>query len=145
MKCQRCSKNEGEFLCSVCNRVVCSSCKTENNGKIYCSDHDPLKKFQDQVVLQPKSQYKTLKDVIYADAILLIGFSVIFYFSNTVISSLITSNLDVITGNFPQLGFVFTLLEYFTSFGLYGIIILLIILIVSIAILVMKKRKDKNI
>jgi hypothetical protein len=145
MVCQRCAKNEGEYLCCVCNRVVCSSCKTVNNGKIYCLDHDPLKQFQNQAPAQPKPQHKTLKDIIYADIILLIGVAVIFFFSNSVISGLLESNNNVITQNFPQLSFVFVLLEYFTSFGMYAIITLVIILIASIAALVMENRKDKNI
>ena len=145
MNCQRCSKNEGEYLCSVCGRIVCSDCKTINEGKVYCSDHSPIRQTQEQTSQQQKPQYKTLKDIIYADAIMLIGVSVIFYFSNSVITGLLTSNLNVIMKNFPQLSFVFTLLQYFTSFGLYSIIILIIILVASIAVLVMKKRKDKNI
>jgi hypothetical protein len=125
--------------------VVCSECKTVNNGKVYCLDHDPLKQFQNQAPAQPKPQYKTLKDIIYADIILLIGISAIFYFANAVISGMIMSNLDVLMDNYPQLSFVFTLLQYFTSFGLYAIIALVIILIASIAALIIKKRRAKNI
>jgi hypothetical protein len=146
MNCQRCSKNQAGYLCSVCNRTVCFDCKIIDNGKVYCLDHDPTRHAGNQEAPQkPKPQYKTLMDIIYADVIMLIGVSFIFYFSNTVISGMINSNFNVIMKNFPQLGFVFTLLQYFTSFGLYTIIILIIILIASITVLVMKKRKDKNI
>jgi hypothetical protein len=145
MNCQRCAKNQGEYLCSVCNRIVCSNCKTINNGKVYCSDHDPIRRNQGMAVPQEKPKHDTLKDIIYADIIMLIGVSAIFYFSNTVISGLMTSNFSVMMKNFPQLTFVFTLLQYFTSFGIYTIILLIIILISSLAAFAIKKRKDKNI
>ena len=143
MQCQRCGKNEGEYFCSVCKRVVCENCKVIDSGKVYCSDHAPRKELvQEQV--KPKS-YKILKDLIAADIILLIGVSVIFFISDTLISNLIVGNMDIIKQNFPQLSFVFTLLAYFTSSGVYTIITLVIILIALIAALMYKKRKDKNI
>ena len=143
MQCQRCGKNEGEYFCSVCKRVVCENCKVIDNGKVYCSDHAPRKELVQE---QPKPKsYKVLKDLIAADIILLIGVSVIFFISDTLISNLIVGNMDIIKQNFPQLSFVFTLLAYFTSSGVYAIITLVIILIALIAVLMYKKRKDKNI
>ncbi len=144
MKCERCSRNEGEYLCSECKRVVCSDCKVINQGKVYCLDHSPVRPSQQNVQAKPP-EFKSLKEVIYADLALLIGLSVIFFISNSLISGMIVSNLEIITQNFPQLASVFTLLAYFNSFGIYAIITLVIILIVSIAVLIMKKRKYKNI
>ncbi len=142
MQCQRCGKSEGDYLCSVCNRVVCENCKFIDNGKVYCLDHTSRK----GLVQEPKPKsHKTLKELIAADIILLIGISIIFFISNTLISNLIVGNLELISQNFPQLSFVFTLLAYFTSSGLYTIIFLIIILIVLITVLIFKKRKDKNI
>jgi len=143
MQCQRCGKNEGEYFCSVCKRVVCEGCKLIDNGKVYCLDHSPRKDLVQQQV-KPKS-HKILKELIAADIILLIGVFIIFFIANTFISSLITQNLEIINQNFPQLSFVFTILAYFNSSGLYTIIFLVIILIILIATLLIKKRKDKNI
>lgn len=145
MQCQRCGKKGGEYFCSICQRVVCEDCKFIDNGRVYCLDDSPRKDIvQPQQQVKPKS-HKILKDLIAADIILLIGVSVIFFIANTLISNLIVQNLDIITQNFPQLSFVFTLLAYFTSSGLYAIIFLIIILIALIAVLIIKKRKDKNI
>lgn len=142
MQCQRCGKGEGEYLCSVCNRVVCENCKFIDSGKVYCLDHTPRKGLVQES--KPKS-HKALKELIAADIILLIGISIIFFISNTLISNLIIGNLELISQNFPQLSFVFTLLAYFTSSGLYTIIFLIIILIALILVWIFKKRKDKNI
>jgi len=143
MQCQRCGKGEGQYFCSVCKRVVCEDCKFIDNGKVYCLDHTPRK---DLVPKQEKpKRYKILKDLIAADIILLIGISFIFFIANNIISSMITQNFEVIEQNFPQLTFVFTLLAYFTSSGLYTIISLIIILIALIAILLIKRHRDKNI
>lgn len=143
MQCQRCGKGEGEYFCSVCKRVVCENCKLMDSGKVYCLDHVPGKgRVQEET--KPKN-HKVLKELIAADIILLIGVSIIFFISNTLISNLIVGNMEIISQNFPQLSFVFTLLAYFTSSGLYTIILLVIILIVLIAALIIKKRKEKNI
>ncbi|OGI12090.1 hypothetical protein A3K64_02005 [Candidatus Micrarchaeota archaeon RBG_16_36_9] len=142
MQCQRCNKDEGEYLCSVCNRVVCENCKLIDNGKVYCLDHSPRK----DIAQEPKpKKNKLLKELIAADFILLIGVSVIFFISNTLISNMVMFNFDLIKQNFPQLTFVFTLLAYFTSIGVYSIIFLIIILITLVATLIYKKHKDKNI
>lgn len=146
MQCQRCGKSEGEYFCSVCKRVVCEDCKFIDNGKVYCLDHSPRKDIpQQQAQVKAKPSHKILKELIAADVILLIGVFIIFFISNTLISNLIVGNWDIINQNFPQLSFVFTLLAYFTSSGVYTIIILVIILIALIAYYVIKKHKDKNI
>jgi hypothetical protein len=146
MQCQRCSKNEGEYLCSVCNRVVCQDCKVIDNGKVYCLDHVPKKELAPtETKGETKHSHKTLKELIVSDLILLVGVFIIFFISNNLIFNLVIGNFDVIKQNFPQLSFVFTLMAYFTSSSVYTIITLVIILIALIATLLYKKRKDKNI
>ena len=146
MQCQRCNKNEGEYLCSVCNRVVCQDCKVIDSGKVYCLDHVPKKELAPtETKEETKHSHKTLKELIVSDLILLVGVFIIFFISNNLIFNLVIGNFDVIKQNFPQLSFVFTLMAYFTSFGVYTIITLVIILIALIAALLYKKRKDKNI
>jgi len=144
MKCQRCGKDEGEYLCSVCNRVVCSNCKMIDQGKIYCLDDASKTNYQNIQEKKPK-EHKAIKELIYADVILLIGVSFLFYISYSMISGLIIENYDTIKNNFPQLSFIFVLLEYFSTSGLYAILGLSTLLIVLIAILIIKKRRDKNI
>ncbi len=167
MKCQRCGKNEGEYLCSVCNRVVCSDCKVIKNGKVYCLDDIPkvpeISSSQSKEIVQnevaqegvtqsgatqerPKPKiFKILKELIYTDLIFLIGVIIIYAISNFFISGLLTSNVEIISKNLPQLGFLFVLLEFFESAGKYIIIILFIILMILIIIFVVKKRRYKNI
>lgn len=143
MKCQRCEKNEGEYLCSVCNRVVCSDCKVIDAGKVYCSDHAPKKELTQQKT-KPKS-FKTLKRLIYTDLILLIGVIIIFIISNFYISNLLSSLGRTVSEALPQLSPLFALLGYFGSTSLHLIITLLIILILLIIVLIVKKRRYKNI
>jgi len=156
MQCQRCGKKDGEYFCSTCNRVICSDCKAMEGGRIYCLDdaagmipsqnvQQPAPNIKEatqnvqQQEVKPKS-FKTLKDLIYADVILLIGVVIIYYISYSIISGLIISNFQTIMQNLPQLSFVFVLLEYFTSFGLYAIIGLAAILIILIIVYIMKRR-----
>lgn len=153
MECQRCGKNEGEYLCSVCNRIVCSDCKVVDNGKIYCLDHAPRKAqgfekepIQGETVPQesPKS-LKILKELIYADLILLIGVATIYFISNFLISNLLVSISDVITTYFSQLGLLFALITFFVSGGFYVILFLTVVLIALIIIYKRKKHRYKNI
>ena len=129
-------------MCSVCNRVVCPDCKVIDNRKVYCLDHAPKRTVPDQVVRQETKpqDHKYLKELIYTDLILLIGIVIIYVISNFVISGLLTSISEQVSEIFPELEFVFVLLTYFESMGLYAIITLLIILIVLIIILKMKRR-----
>jgi hypothetical protein len=150
MQCQRCLKKNGEYLCSVCERIVCEDCKVINTGKVYCLDHSPVKgvptaETEKEQAPIAKPQFKTVKDIIYADVILLLGVIGIFYVSTNFINGMIMTNLNVITGNIPQLKPVFTLLTYFNSFALYLVIILALILITSVVYLLIKKRQYKNI
>jgi len=143
MECKRCGKNEGEYLCSVCNRVVCSDCKVIEGGKVYCLDHVPKKELVQQET-KPKS-FKTLKKLIYTDIILLIGVIIIFIISNFYISNLLASIGRTVSEAIPQLSSVFVILSYFGSMTLYLIITLFIILILLIIALMVKKRRYKNI
>ncbi len=152
MKCQRCGKKEGEYFCSVCNRVVCSDCKFIDKGKIYCSDHAPKTVAAPQsttpTVPQQKKQpviLRILKELIYTVFLLLIGIIIIFAISNYFIADLLTSIAGTVSDVFPELEFVFVLLTYFESGGLYAIIFLFIILILLIIAYKLKKRGYKNI
>lgn len=162
MQCQRCGKNEGEYFCSICNRVVCSDCKVIDNGKIYCLDDAPKGSTQNvasnvaqdaaqdvpqnvpqnvvQQEVKPPKSFKTLKELIYADLILLAGIAIIYYISTYLITNLIVSNSKILVENFPQLSFVFVLLGYFTSFGLIAILILFVLLIILIIIYLIKRQ-----
>jgi hypothetical protein len=148
MKCQRCNQNEGEFLCSACNRVVCSNCKVIDGGKVYCIDHAPraglLLNESTKQRTEPKI-IKTLKELIYADAILLIGIIIIFVIANFFIRDMLSSLAKQIGSMLPQISFVFSLLTFFELYGLYSIILLFIILIALIIIFIKKRRKYKNI
>ena len=145
MNCQRCGKKEGEYFCSVCNRVICSNCEVASGGKIYCLDDAP-KKTPSNVPQQVKpKESRILKDLIFTDIALLIGITIIFFISNSVISNMIASNFDTFIQNFPQLAFVFTFIQYFISASLFAIFGLIIILIILIAVFIKKKRRNKNI
>ena len=143
-------------MCSVCGNVFCEDCKVAKDGKIYCLEHAPkepaaetkpaetkteVQPVQAQEQPKPKSSHGTIKTIIYADLTLLIGISLIFFISTTVISGMVSNNFDIIMNNFPQLTFIFTLMQYFNSFGLYAIMTLLIILIVAVAYLVKKRNQ----
>jgi len=153
MKCQRCGKKEGEYLCSVCNRVVCSDCKVMDKGKVYCADHVPKTVAPPQAPAptqapQPKIEpaiLKILKELIYSFLILLIGIIIIFAISNYFIADLLSSISETASEVFPELDFVFVLLTYFESGGLYAIIFLFIIVVLLIIIYKLKKRSYKNI
>ena len=148
MKCQRCNQNEGEYLCSACNRVVCSNCKIIDGGKIYCADHAPRTlqaiSYSAKQTTEPKI-IRTLKELIYADAILLTGFIIIFVVANFFIRGMLSSLAEQIGSILPQISFVFSLLTFFEFYGLYSIIGLFIILIALIAVFIKKRRKYKNI
>jgi len=145
MKCERCGKKEGEYLCSVCNRIICSDCKLIDKGKVYCLDHAPKEVTQAaQKETKPKS-FRILKELILTVLILLIGIVIIYYISNFYIAGLLSSVAEQASEIFPELEFVFVLLTYFESAGLYAIITLLIILIALIIVLRLKKRRYKNI
>lgn len=148
MKCQRCSQNEGEFLCSTCNRIVCSNCKVIDGGKVYCADHAPraglVVSDSTKQRTEPKI-IKTLKELIYADAILLTGILVIFLIANFFIRDMISSLAEQVGSILPQISFVFSLLTFFELYGLYSIILLFIILIALIIVFIKKRRKYKNI
>ena len=148
MKCQRCNQNEGEFLCSVCNRVVCSNCKVIDGGKVYCADHAPraglVVSNNTKQRTEPKI-IKTLKELIYADAILLTGILIIFLVANFFIRDMVSSLAEQVGSILPQISFVFSLLTFFELYGLYSIILLFIILIVLIIVFIKKRRKYKNI
>ena len=141
-------------MCSVCNRIVCPDCKVMDKGKIYCLEHAPKVvsttsqiQFPQQIPQETKEKpsFKSLKNLIAADFILLVGIAIIYIISNMIISGLLASNIDIISQNFPQFEFVFVLLTYFESGGLYAILILLALLIIMIIVLVIKKRRYKNI
>ncbi len=140
MKCQRCGKKEGEYLCSVCNRVVCEDCRVVENKKIYCLDHSPIKIPKKEPII-----LKILKELIYTVLMLLIGIIIIFAISNYFIADLLTSIAEQASDIFPELGFIFVLLTYFETAGLYAIITLLIILIILIIVFKVKKSRYKNI
>ena len=142
MKCERCGKNEGEYLCSACNRVVCIDCKVIDEGKVYCLDHAPKKIVQKET--KPKS-FKTLKELIYADLILLIGVIIIFFISNSLISNFLASIEETVFEYLPMISPLFLLLGFFGSTSMYLIITLLIILILLIIVFIIKKRRYKNI
>jgi uncharacterized membrane protein (DUF373 family) len=148
MKCQRCNQNEGEYLCSVCNRVVCSNCKVIDGGKVYCSDHSPRAGLVTNENAKQRTEpkiIKTLKELIYADAILLIGIIIIFVVANFFIRGMLSSLAEQVKDILPQISFVFSLLTFFELYGLYSIIGLFIILIALIIIFIKKRRKYKNI
>ena len=147
MKCERCGKNEGEYLCSVCNRVVCESCKVKDSGKIYCLDHVSKKELvQKETKPSEPMSLKIIKELIYTDIILLIGIVVIFAISNFFIHGLLIQIAQQASEAFPQLSFVFALLIYFESTSMYAIITLVIILIIlAVTMRNIKKRRDKNI
>jgi hypothetical protein len=132
MKCQRCGINEDGYLCSVCNRVVCSDCKVVNNGKVFCLDHT-----QGVTQVKPKDSLKGLKKSIYGIVIILIGVILIFFITNFYISK-----IQIPTDVLPQLSFIMVLLSYFESFGLYSIIGLTLILIILIIVFIIKRRKQ---
>ena len=140
MKCQRCKKNEGEYLCSVCNRVVCEDCKVVDNKKIYCLGHSPI-----QIPKKEPIILKIFKELIYSVLILLIGIIIIFVISNYFIAGLLSSIAEQVSDVFPALDFIFVLLTYFETAGLYAIITLLIILIILIIAYKIKKSRYKNI
>jgi flagellar biosynthesis protein FlhB len=147
MNCQRCGNKEGEYICSVCNRVVCSDCKVIDNGKVYCLDDAPKHGSQEQPQqeVKPKPSFKHLKELIYADFILLAGIAIIYIISNFLIAGVLMTNKDVISENFPQLSLVFDLLTFFEKSGLYAIVFLLLVLIGLIIVLMIKKHRYKNI
>ena len=148
MKCQRCNQNEGEYLCSVCNRVVCSNCKVIDGGKVYCTDHSPRAGLVANENAKQRTEpkiIKTLKELIYADAILLTGILIIFLLANFFIRNIMSSLAEQLGSILPQLSFVFSLMTFFELYGLYSIILLFIILIVLIIIFIKKRRKYKNI
>ncbi len=153
MPCERCGKKEGEYLCSVCKRVVCEDCKIIDHGKVYCLDHAlkaavPAQNIPEQPIQQPKkepSSLKTLKDLIFTVLFLLIGIVIILVISNFVIADLLNSIASSISEDLPQIEPVFTILTSFERGGLYAIITLLIILIVLLIAFRIKKRRYKNI
>jgi hypothetical protein len=148
MKCQRCNQNEGEYLCSVCNRVVCSNCKVIDGGKVYCSDHSPRAGLVANENAKQKTEpkiIKTLKELVYADVILLIGIIIIFVVANFFIRDMLSSFAEQVIDILPQISFVFSLLTFFELYGLYSIILLFIILIALIIVLKKKQRQYKNI
>jgi len=117
MKCERCGKNLGEFLCSVCNRVVCSDCKTVIDGKIFCLDHSNIK------VGKPKKEFKTLKTAIKTLAITLAGMILIFYITN----------FYIVQMKIPlEIPFVTNIISLFAGFGLRLIEIIAFILIILV-------------
>lgn len=146
MQCQRCSRKEGEYLCSVCERIVCADCKVISTGRVFCLDHSPLKASGKEAAQEkPRPNFKTAKDIAYASFILLLGVVGIFFVTTKFIVGMIETNIDAITGNMPQLGFLFDLMTYFNNFALYLIILLIIILISCIVYIAVKKRQYKNI
>jgi len=118
-----------------------------DKGKVYCSDHAPKNVVPAQVPQQKKEPtiLKILKELIYTVLILLIGIIIIFAISNYFIADLLSSIAGTVSDVFPELDFVFVLLTYFESGGLYAIIFLLIILIMLIIAYKIKKRAYKNI
>ncbi|NIO44756.1 MAG: hypothetical protein GTN36_04345 [Candidatus Aenigmarchaeota archaeon] len=153
MKCERCGKVEGEYLCSVCKRVVCSDCKVVDKGKVFCADHAPktIAPTKTPAPIQPPQSkkeptiFKILRELIYTFLILLIGIIIIFAISNYFISDLLSSIAETVSDILPELEFVFLFLTYFESAGLYAIITLVIIVVLLIMVYKLKKRSYKNI
>ena len=117
MKCERCGKNLGEFLCSACNRVVCSNCKTLIDGKIFCLDHSNVK------VEKPKKEFKALKTTIKTTTIMLGGMILIFFITNYYI---VKMKLPI------EVPFVTNIINLFVSFGIRLIEFVAFILVILI-------------
>lgn len=127
MKCERCNKNLGEYKCSVCNKIVCSDCKTILNGKIVCLDHS-----QETVKPPKKIGLKALKMGIMGVFIILVGVVLIFFITNYYI---IQIELP------PDIPLIMDILSLFESFGLHLIVALTIILILLIVAFVILRRR----
>lgn len=74
MICQRCGREEGEWRCSACGRIVCTDCTKTEKGKVYCLDHAPSsisKEKKEYPVGEEKG--KPVKMLFYTVLILTIG------------------------------------------------------------------------
>ncbi len=128
MKCERCGKNLGEYLCSVCNRVVCKECKVIKNGKVLCLDCAKPQK---------EENLKGIKKAIYSVLIILIGIAIIYYITNSYLSK-IQLPKEVL-----GISFLMDFLKYFELLGLISIFCLSIILIILVIIFLIKRKKKK--
>ena len=120
MKCETCGKKLGEYVCSVCEKVVCSDCKTIKNGKVFCLEHSSIEKKP----LKPvRTGLNTLKTAIISVFISLVGVVLIYFIANYYIIQLEIT---------PDIPIVMDLLTMFESFGMYIIGTLVVILIALI-------------
>jgi ABC-type multidrug transport system fused ATPase/permease subunit len=128
MQCQRCGKKLGEYLCSECNRVVCSDCKVIKDGKILCLD---CAKVEDKSL-------KSIKKAIYTVLIFLCGVFIIYFIANSYISKI------EMPGEALEIPVLMDFLKYFELLGLYSMIGLSIILVILIIIFFIKRRRKKS-
>ena len=129
MRCERCGKNLGEFLCSACKRVVCSDCKTLVDSKIFCLDHSNIK------VEKPKKDFKILKTAIKSTAITLGGMILIFFITNNYIAKM---KLPI------EVPYVTKMVELFVTFGIRLIEVVAFILIILVIALFAGRKFHKR-
>lgn len=70
MKCGQCAKEEAEYQCSSCNKLICFKCQTTEGRKVFCSNCAPKPK--------PESR-RHLKKFMLIVGIIFIGMIIIYY------------------------------------------------------------------
>lgn len=54
--CQMCGLKEGEWQCSVCQRIVCTDHAVPTSDGVFCTDHSPQKEVQTQTQEKKREQ-----------------------------------------------------------------------------------------
>ena len=88
--CQICGLKEGEWQCSVCQRVVCTDHAVPTQQGVFCTDHAPQKNVQIQV--QQKEPGKTsggkdLRNLFITLLALTIGLALILFIGQSFIDT----------------------------------------------------------
>lgn len=130
MKCEKCGKNLGEYKCSICNKIICSDCKTIVNKKIVCIDHP-----KETAKPPKKTSLKILKKGIMAVFIILVGVVLIFFIANYYIIKL------ELPPEISQVPAIMDILNLFESFGLHLIVAITMVLVLLIVTFVILRRR----
>lgn len=123
MLCPICHKNEGEWQCKVCRRIVCTNDARPSSSGVYCVEHVPsaVKQSSDQKFPREESgSAKALKGAFFTMLVLTIGLGVIIYIGQIFVeqfaSQAETSALSSIKYTLDSLQSVGNLIFYFMVF-----------------------------
>ena len=114
MICQRCGREEAEWRCSVCEKIVCTDCAKTEKNKVYCLDDIPTVSRDKKEPLKPEKteKGKSLKMMFYTLLVLTIGMGGIYYITEKFIAEM----------NVPAVAGAITAIESSALLILYGMI-----------------------